>query len=340
VVTITTYFPRTTMHIRDGILSPEVCLATGALALGAVGYSVRQMRRDLAERTVPYTGMTAALIFAAQMVNFPLLFQPVSGHLLGGVLAGVLLGPWGGCVALTLVLVVQALLFADGGLFSLGANVLNMAVIGSWGGWAVYAGLRRLLGFSTGATVASAVSAAYLSVLLAAAAFCLEFGASHRAAEFDLGRVFTLMLLFHAAIGLGEGLITGLVVRWLLIRRPEMIVAPVLAAPHGWRARRLIAAGLCCSLAIAVGLAPFASEWPDGLDAVGETLNFNALGKSSALILEDYALPVPAGMWEPLSVSLAGLCGTLVVFAIGWLLGRMVEPKRALRGEYGMADGG
>ncbi len=158
------------MHIRDGILSPEVCLATGVLAIGAVGYSLRQMRRDITGKTVPYTGMTAALIFAAQMVNFPLFFGPVSGHLIGGVLAAALLGPWAGCVALTLVLVVQAMLFADGGLMSLGANVLNMAVIGSWGGWAIYAGLRKLLGSSSAATVASAVCAAYLSVLAAAMA--------------------------------------------------------------------------------------------------------------------------------------------------------------------------
>lgn len=321
------------MHIRDGILSPEVCLATGVLALGAVGYSVRQMRRDLADRTVPYTGMTAALIFAAQMVNFPIFFAPVSGHLIGGVLAAVLLGPWAGCVALTLVLLVQALLFADGGLLSLGANILNMAVIGGWGGWAIYAALRRLLGSSSGATVASAVSAAYLSVLAAAIAFCAEFGLSHRTAQFELGRVFTLMLLFHAAIGLGEGIITGLVVRWLLIRRPEMVPAYTLATPSSWSRRRYVAAGLACSLLIAAGFAPFASEWPDGLEAVGEELHFDALGESHPLILEDYAIPLPAGMWQPLSVSLAGLSGTLVVFVVGWLLGRVVGRERVINGE-------
>ena len=317
------------MHIRDGILSPEVCLATGVLALGAVGYSLRQMRRDLADKTVPYTGMTAALIFAAQMVNFPLFFGPVSGHLIGGVLAAVLLGPWAGCVALTLVLVVQAFLFADGGLLSLGANTLNMAVIGSWGGWAIYSGLRKLLGSSPAATVASAVCAAYLSVLAAAMAFCAEFGFSHRTAEFDLSRVFTLMLLFHAAIGLGEGVITGLVVRWLLVRRPEMVAAPALAPQSSWPMRRYIAAGLVSSLVIAACLSPFASASPDGLDAVGQLLRFNPPENGRVLLLSDYAIPLPAGVWEPLSVSLAGLCGTLVVFAVGWLLGRIVEPKAA-----------
>lgn len=321
------------MHIRDGILSPEVCLATGVLALGAVGFSLRQMRRDLAERTVPYTGMTAALIFAAQMVNFPLFFAPVSGHLIGGVLAAVLLGPWAGCVALTLVLLVQALLFADGGLLSLGANVLNMAVVGAWLGGAIYAGLRKLLGSSAGATVASAVCAAYLSVLAAAVCFCIEFGVSHRHAEFDLGRVFTLMLLFHAAIGLGEGLITGLVVRWLLIRRPEMLNAWSPSPQVAWPTRRYVAVGLVCSLIVAVCLAPFKSSWDDGLDSVGKLVGFDELKIDRVLVLDGYSMPLPAGMWEPLAVSLAGLCGTLVVFIAGWLLGRMVSIKQIASGE-------
>jgi cobalt/nickel transport system permease protein len=314
--------------VLDGILSPEVCLGCGVVSAAAVGYSLRRMRQDLGERTVPFTGMTAALIFAAQMVNFPLFVVPVSGHLIGGVLAAVLLGPWAGCVALTLVLVVQSLLFGDGGLLSLGANVLNMAVVGAWLGGAMYAGLRRILGSSSGAVVASSVCAAYLSVLAAAICFCGEFGLSHRAAEFDLGRAFTWMILFHAAIGLGEGIITGLIVRFLLIRRPEMLNSLTLVPAPNWPMRRYIAAGLCCSLAIAACLAPFASGDPDGLEAVGEKLHFNQLGTAHASVLPEYALPLPAGIWPSLSVSLAGLCGTLVVFVTGWLLGRVVQPER------------
>jgi cobalt/nickel transport system permease protein len=317
------------MHIRDGILSPEVCLATGVLAMGAVGYSLRQMRGDLEGKAVPYTGMTAALIFAAQMINFPLFFAPVSGHLIGGVLAAALLGPWAGCVALTLVLLVQALIFADGGLMSLGANTLNMAVIGSWGGWAVYAGLRKFLGTSPSATVASAVCAAYLSVLAAALAFCMEFMVSHSAAEFEMGRVLTLMIVVHAAIGLGEGLITGLVVRWLLVRRPQMLGSPALVAQSTWPVRRYVLTGLTSAVLVAICLAPLASAWPDGLESVGAKLNFNPPDEATrVLILSDYAIPLPAEMWAPLSVSLAGLFGTLVVFIVGWMLGRVVGPQQ------------
>ena len=131
------------MHIRDGILSPEVCLATGLISLVAVGFSLRKLRVDMEDRAVPLTGMLAAVVFAGQMVNFPLIGLPVSGHLLGGVLAAVMLGPWAGCLAITLVLVVQAVLFNDGGLMSLGANILNMGVVGAWGGYSIYSLLRK-----------------------------------------------------------------------------------------------------------------------------------------------------------------------------------------------------
>src|SRR6185437_14565486 len=116
------------MHLSDGILTPAACAVTYVAAAGAVGYSFKKLNQSLSDRTIPFTGMTAALVFAGQMVNFPLPGIPVSGHLLGGVLAAALLGPWGGCIAMTLVLFVQAALFADGGWMSLGANVLNMGV--------------------------------------------------------------------------------------------------------------------------------------------------------------------------------------------------------------------
>jgi cobalt/nickel transport system permease protein len=131
------------MHIPDGYLSPDVCAATGALAAVAVGVSIYKLRDELADRVVPMTGMMAAMIFTGQMVNFQLVVVPVSGHLIGGVLAGLILGPWAGCLAVTMVLVVQRFLFSDGGLFTMGANILHMAVIGSVGGYAVAAVVRR-----------------------------------------------------------------------------------------------------------------------------------------------------------------------------------------------------
>jgi cobalt/nickel transport system permease protein len=313
------------MHIRDGLLSPEVCLAAGALSAAAVAYSWRRLQRDLASRTVPLTGMMAAVVFAGQMVNFPLFGLPVSGHLIGGVLAGVILGPWAGCVALTLVLVVQAVLFADGGLLSLGANVLNMAVVGTWSGSAVYEAIRRAAGASPRATVFSAVVAAYFSVLAAAAMFCGEFALSHGSAPFDLSQLVLWMLTYHALIGVGEAGITGAVLGFVFARRPDLLKLP--NAPQASPLRGLVTAGALAACLVALLLAPWASSWPDGLEAVGERLGFNDLGTDRALILPSYDVPMPAG-WQALSVGLAGLLGTVVVFGLGWGLGRVAEPAK------------
>lgn len=309
------------MHIRDGILGPEVCLVAGAISLGAIAYSLRRLRVDLEDRAVPLTGMLAALVFAGQMVNFPLLGLPVSGHLLGGVLAAVMLGPWAGCLAISMVLIVQAVLFSDGGLLSLGANVLNMAVVGAWGGYAVYSTIRRQLGNGTAATVSSAVIAAWLSVLAAAALFCVEFVCSTHSQGFDSRGVLGLMVLYHAIIGVGEALITGAVLAFVLARRADLVptLNPVGAVGT---VGGFAATGLVAALAVAAILAPFKSELPDGLDAVSERLGFSKLEtERPALVFDDYAVPVPEVAWWPsLSVSVAGVLGTLVVFAGAILL--------------------
>jgi cobalt/nickel transport system permease protein len=318
------------MHIRDGILGPEVCLIAGTISLGAVAYSLRRLRTDLEDRAVPLTGMLAALVFAGQMVNFPLLGLPVSGHLLGGVLAAVILGPWAGCLAITMVLVVQAVLFSDGGLLSLGANVLNMAVVGAWGGSAVYSTVRRLLGNGTGATVSAAVIAAWLSVLAAAMLFCVEFLCSSRSAGIDSRGVISLMVLYHALIGVGEALITGSVLAFVLTRRADLIPAPESVGAAG-TVGRFATAGLVTALAVAAILTPFKSEYPDGLDAVSEKMAFNALElERPPLVLHDYEVPVPKVAWWPgLPVSVAGLLGTLVVFG-GAVLLAVVTRRHAV----------
>lgn len=315
------------MHIRDGILSPEVCLATGALAVAAVGFSLRQLRTRPDDRAIPLTGMIAALIFAGQMVNFPLFGLPVSGHLLGGVLAAAVLGPWAGCIALTVVLIVQAVMFADGGLMSLGANILNMAVVGGWGGGAVYRTLRHWFGSHRSASVFAAVVASYVSVLAAAALFCGEFACSVGQAPFDLQRLTWMMVLYHALIGIGEAAITGAVLAFVWSRRPELLQPEAVEdALPAWG--RFAMAGVAAACAIAAILAPWASEFPDGLEAVGETLAFNDLGRDSVLLLSDYAVPLPVG-WEAASVSTAGVLGTLVVLVVGWLIaGRWTPPVR------------
>ena len=303
------------MHIRDGILGPDVCLVTGAISLGAMAYSLRRMRLDFEDRAVPMTGMMAALIFAGQMVNFPLPGLPVSGHLLGGVLAAVMLGPWAGCLAIAMVLIVQAVLFSDGGLLSLGANILNMGVVGAWGGYAVYSTIRRMMGNSSSATVAAAVMAAWISVLAAAMLFCVEFLISSRSAGIDPRGIIGLMVLYHAVIGVGEALITGAVLAFVLNRRADLVPRPDPVGPVG-AVSGFAGAGLVTALAVAAILAPFKSEHPDGLDAVAQTTGMSELEvERPALVLEDYEVPIPAVSWWPaLPVSMAGILGTVVVF--------------------------
>ena len=313
------------MHIQDGVLSPVVCAATGAISLGSVGYSVHRLKQSVGDRTIPLTGMMAALVFAGQMVNFPI-GAPVSGHLLGGVLAATVVGPWAGCVAMTLVLFVQWALFSDGGLFALGANVLHMAVIGSWGGHAVRLFVQRFIGDSRKGIVVGSVVAAWASVMAAAALFCLEFRLSWPPSEIDFSKVFTLMVSFHSLIGLGEALITGVAISFVLNQRPELISGSrrLSRGSSVETITRTLVAGLVIALTIAAFLSPFASNDADGLEAVLAMLNIdlNFTGSVPGL-LEDYdKVPVPFAAWQSIAVSFAGIGGTLAVFVLAWLLGK------------------
>ncbi|MDA1158611.1 MAG: energy-coupling factor ABC transporter permease [Planctomycetota bacterium] len=311
------------MHIQDGYLSTSVCLATGVLSLGAVGYSLHRMKDSLGERTVPLTGMMGSLIFAGQMVNFPI-GLPVSGHLMGGVLAAAILGPWAGCVAVTLVLVAQWALFSDGGLLALGANVLHMAVIGSIGGYAVMTTVRKLLGGGYRGTVAGSVVAAWLAVLAASAVFCLEFRLSYSAADFDFGNIFTLMVTLHALIGVGEAIITGFVVSVIYQQRSDLIDAAQTSRNSAAASvSRVVTAGLVCALAVAAFAAPFASGLPDGLDSVADRFRIAAADQSVSGLFTDYDT-IPMAGWQSLSVSVAGIGGSLAVFAAALLIGRAI----------------
>ncbi len=207
------------MHIPDGFINTGTAVVTWAASAGGIGYSVRRLGRELHERQVPLMGVTAAFIFAAQMMNFTVA-GGTSGHLLGGALAAILLGPWAASVVLTAVLVVQALLFQDGGLLALGANIFNMAIIGVGVGWLVYNGLRKLLGDKTWASFVSAFAAAWLSVLIASLAAAVELAVSGTS---PWGVALPAMGLVHILIGLGEGLITCAVLAFVGAVRPDLL---------------------------------------------------------------------------------------------------------------------
>ena len=222
------------MHIPDGFINAPTSLAAGAVAAGGVGVSLRRAAQTLQERQAPLAGLVAAYIFAVQMLNFPVA-AGTSGHLLGGVLAAVLVGPWAGCVCVAVVLVVQSLLFADGGLTALGLNITNMAVVGVFGGWAVFRLLRRVLPATRTSVVAASGIAAGVSVVLAASAFVVEYALGGTGGA-PVSTVLAAMVGVHTLIGIGEGVITALTVGVVLGVRPDLVYgAADLQAPLSLR---------------------------------------------------------------------------------------------------------
>ena len=215
------------MHIPDGFIDAPVSLLAYLVAAMFLGVAVVKARTELDDRTAPLAGLTAVFIFAAQMLNFPV-GAGTSGHLLGGALAAILVGPWAAMLVVTVVLTVQALMFADGGLSALGLNILNMAVVTAIVGWLVFRLGVRFVRTARGAAVVAGV-AAFASVPFAALAFVLEY-ALGGTAPVSLSAVAAAMGGVHVLIGIGEGIITGLVVAAVLASRPD-IVAGVRGTP-------------------------------------------------------------------------------------------------------------
>jgi cobalt/nickel transport system permease protein len=225
------------VHIPDGFINAPVSLAAGAAAAGGVGVSLRRAARTLQDRQAPLAGLVAAYIFAVQMLNFPVA-AGTSGHLLGGALAAILVGPWAGALCVAVVLGVQGLLFADGGLSALGLNVINMSLVTAWGGYAVFLLLRRALPATKASVTAAAGIAAGISVVLASLAFVAEYALGGNGGA-PLGTVFAAMVGVHTLIGIGEGVITALTVGVVLGVRPDLVYgaadlqAPLLLGPKG-----------------------------------------------------------------------------------------------------------
>lgn len=209
------------MHMPDGFMDAPASIGAGVIAVAGIAVCLRGARRQLDERTAPLAGLVAAFIFAVQMLNFPVAVG-TSGHLLGGALAAILIGPYAGALAVTTVLLVQALLFADGGLTALGFNIINMAFVTAIVGWVVFRGLSLLAECSrTWLAVAGGV-AGFLSVPAAAVAFTLQYAVGGTA-TFSVGQVFASMVGVHALIGIGEGVITALTVGAVLAARPDLV---------------------------------------------------------------------------------------------------------------------
>lgn len=312
------------MHIPDGFLDAKTALATTALGATGLAVALRETRLRLPPRRVPLLGLAAAFLFAAQMINFPVA-AGTSGHLIGAVLTAVLLGPSAAVVVVSTVLFIQCLIFADGGFTALGANVLNMGVLGGVGGYAVYFAVSRAVRGLFGRLLAASF-AAWCGTMLAALACAGELAVSGTVAW---GRVLPAMLGVHALIGLGEGLVTALVLAGVARTRPELVRLDAGPAEPATPYTTVAAYGATIALGLALFASPLASTWPDGLDRMAEALGFAGRAAKPVVSapLPDYRLPGVG--WGPIGTSLAGAAGTTVVFALSWLLaGSLVAKER------------
>jgi len=206
------------MHIPDGFLDAKTWVSLGIVSAGVVGLAIRKSNKKIGEKHVPLMGITAAFIFAAQMLNFPVV-GGTSGHFMGGVLAAILLGPLAGILIMTIVLIVQCLVFQDGGLTALGANIFNMGLIGTIIGYYLYMGITRIIGDNRGRFINIFV-AGWLSIVLAASACAVELAVS---GTVPLGVALPAMAGIHALIGIVEGIITAVVLGFVFKVRPDLL---------------------------------------------------------------------------------------------------------------------
>jgi cobalt/nickel transport system permease protein len=306
------------LHIPDGFLSTLVSLVFWALTIIAVAIAISKTNKSLGERQIPLMGIMAAFIFAAQMLNFPVA-GGTSGHFLGGALAAIVLGPWAGILVMTAVIAVQALLFQDGGLLVMGANIFDMGILTAIIGFGLYRGVSASANKTLKLAVAGA--AAWLSTMAAALLTALQLWISGTS---SLQIVLPAMLGVHALIGIGEAIVTAAALGFIFQTRPDLLQAGAVAEKGG---RGWILAGTLVALA-AVLLAPFASGDPDGLERVAEDLGFLEAGLDAPYeILPDYTIPFLGE--TALSTVVAGIVGALVMLGIMVVIGSLLKKRNA-----------
>lgn len=343
------------MHVPDGFLDAPTSLATGAIAIGAVGLSLRRARTELEVTGPALPGLTAAFIFAVQMVNFPV-GAGTSGHLLGGALAAALVGPWTAVLVMTVVFLVQALLFADGGLTALGTNILLMGLVTVLVGYGVTRVVARALPRRPASVVSAAAAGAFLSVPSAACVFTALYAVGGTV-DIPLGALATAMIGWHTVIGVGEAVITSAILGAVVATRPDLVYVArglrpdlVLIDAHGSRrtvsaapddtdtvgapgprsrsARGFLTVGGLLTLIVAGAVSLLASANPDGLEYVGEQLGFDSAAHESAVAGSPLADYVFAGLPSGLATSVAGLVGVLVTVAVGVGVASLVARAR------------
>jgi cobalt ECF transporter T component CbiQ/cobalamin biosynthesis protein CbiM len=320
------------MHIPDGFITGATTAGFGLTSIAGMAIAIRHTGKRLVDRRVPLAGLVAAFVFAAQMFNFPVM-PGMSGHLLGGVLAAVLVGPWTAMVILAIVLGTQAIFFADGGLTALGLNTFNLGIVGAGGGYLIYRIVLRAMGNKTKAVAPAAGIAAGLAVPLTAAAFVLQFSLGG-AAEVSITAVLVAMVGTHSLIGIGEGILTALVIGTVMETRPDLVFGAPPEAREGGRSvsrRQVLVAGALLTVVFAIVVSQFASRNPDGLEFVAGQQGFADTAQESPASGSPLA-GYGAGLTgrDTADTAIAGIVGIAIVLLIGFTLFKLMR-----RGEHG-----
>ncbi|WP_121716713.1 energy-coupling factor ABC transporter permease [Streptomyces sp. E5N91] len=336
------------MHVPDGFINAPTSAVTGVVAAGAIAVSLRGARRELDERTAPLAGLVAAFIFAVQMLNFPVA-AGTSGHLLGGALAAILVGPCTGVLCVSVVLLMQGILFADGGLTALGVNITDMAIVTTVVAYALFRGLVKVLPRTRRSVTVASFVAALVSVPAAALAFTLLYWIGGTT-DVSIGKVATAMIGVHLLIGIGEAAITALTVGAVIAVRPDLVYgarglqqrlklrvngelvdapgagpAPVPAPGAARSHRKVWITGLVASLVLAGFVSFYASANPDGLEKVASDKGIDEKAKEHANAdspLADYGVEditnarVSGGLAGVIGVGVTVVAGSAVFWAV------------------------
>ena len=326
------------MHVPDGFLDVTTSIATGVMAVGFVSLASYRARDELAVHGPALPGLAAAFIFAGQMVNFPV-GVGTSGHLMGAALAAALVGPWTAVLVMTVVFIVQALVFADGGITALGTNVLLMAVIAVFAASIIQRLVLSVLPRRTPSTIPAAAIGAFFSVPIAAFAFTGLYLVGG-AVPLPAGPLVVTMVGWHLAIGVGEAIITAVVLGAIIATRPDVVHiarpflvshspdSPESASPRSPRSTRsIVSVGVAASLIIGGGVSLLASANPDGLEYAAESLGFLDSATESTATLSPFANYSFFGD-AALGSSLAGLVGVVLTLAVTFALAMVVRLRR------------
>ena len=294
------------MHVPDGFMNVTMSAATGVISFGTLWAYIRSAKDLIADKFIALTGMMSALIFVLQMINFPIA-AGTSGHLLGGALAVIVLGPRLGLICLSVVVIIQSLLFADGGLSALGVNVLNMAIVTSATSWFIVKYWIKFIGKNKTSIVSVSVLAGILSVVFSSIAFTIQY-AIGGTISIPVGTVLLAMVTTHFIIGFGEGIITALIITLLIRVRPDLIYAYERSDEN---TTKVSFYGLFIILILLLSLlTPFASSSPDGLESVAEEFGFTQTD-GIVLLLDDYGISAVNN--DFISTILSALLGVTVL---------------------------